>query len=290
MINRLIFILSIAGLLVSGYLLERYISGGRIACGSDFGCDLVRQSAYSQFFGVPLPFFGLIFYFFILILSFVKTIRPIKLLNFILLTFSLIGLLVSLYLFYVEAALIHALCLWCTISGAISVMLFLLCLNFVINKKYYPFFISFVIFVIVSIISFKIPEEVVKNIVSEAGIFGPIILLLLIWLTNFFAPLVAGPFLFTGFYLYGSNVIVLSFIAANIAFISNFFVARIFGRKIVQKLAGEEIISKIDELSGRYGYKTLIFVRLLLSQQHDVISYASGLTNFSFQKYFIISF
>jgi uncharacterized membrane protein len=135
MINRLIFILSLGGLLVSGYLLERYISGGRIACGSDLGCDLVRKSAYSHLFGVPLPFYGLVYYLIILGLSFFKTIKPFKHLNLMLLFFSLIGLLVSLYLFYLEIFVIRAVCFWCTVSGVITLQIFSLCLISLKNGK-----------------------------------------------------------------------------------------------------------------------------------------------------------
>jgi uncharacterized membrane protein len=124
MINRLIFILAAAGLLVSGYLLERYVSGGRIACGTDFGCDLVRKSQYSHLFGIPLPLYGLTYYLIILGLSFVKTIRSFRLLSFTLLTISLIGLLMSSYLFYLEVFAVHAICFWCTVSGVITLLIF----------------------------------------------------------------------------------------------------------------------------------------------------------------------
>ncbi len=136
-VNRLIFLLSILGILISLYLLEKYITGEHIACGpksGSFDCDAVRSSAYSSVGGIPLPFFGLVFYLLIFILSFLKTILVSKeiLLNYLLIISAAVGLLVSGYLLYLELYVIHAICLWCTISGLISLSIFILtlCLKF----------------------------------------------------------------------------------------------------------------------------------------------------------------
>jgi len=95
--------------------------------------------------------------------------------------------------------------------------------------------------------------------------------------------------LFAGFYLYGQISVFYAFIAAVIASISNFWIARIWGRGIVVKLAGEESLKKIDHLSKNYGVQTLFVFRLFLKEFHDVISYAYGLTNISFKDYFMVS-
>lgn len=287
MINRLIFILSILGLLVSGYLLERYISGGRIACGVSGDCDLVRQSAYSHFYGIPLPLFGILFYLIILTTSFIKTIHPIKLLNFILLTFSSIGLLVSLYLFYIEVALIQALCLWCTVSGIISLFIFLLV---AVPKKYFSILVTVSLFVAIYLVGVNVSEETVREMVKNAGVWGPLVLIFLIWLTNVFAPLGATPFLFAGFYLYDQTIVIYTFIATTLALVSNFLIAKKWGRPFVEKLVGINGLQKVDNFMDEHGKESLLVVRICLSQFHDVVSYAYGLTKISFWPYFIWSF
>ena len=133
-INRLVFLLSILGIFISLYLLERYITGGHVACGPvsvGFECDTVKNSMYSLFLGIPLPAYGLVFYFTIFFLSFIKTIiiSHQKLIDSFLLFFSFFGVLVSVYLLYLELFVIFAVCLWCTISGIISGAIFLLCLK-----------------------------------------------------------------------------------------------------------------------------------------------------------------
>ena len=72
-INRIIFILALAGVVVSGYLLYTYVADAPIVC-ANTGCETVRESPYSYFLGIPLPAFGLLFFVFVLVLSFLRTI------------------------------------------------------------------------------------------------------------------------------------------------------------------------------------------------------------------------
>lgn len=269
-------------MLVSGYLLERYVSGGRIACGIDAGCDIVRQSAYSYFYGIPLPLFGLVYYLIILSLSFLKTIRPIKLLNFTLLTSSLIGLLISLYLFYIEVAVIHAICLWCTVSGIISLLIFLL---LAIPQKYLPITATIFVFILMYLAGATVSKETVEQAVKTSGVFGPVILIFLLWITNVFAPLGATPFLFAGFYLYDQTIVIFAFIASLLAAVSNFWISRFFGRPLIERFVGKDGLKKVDNFTNEHGRESLLVVRICLSQFHDVISYAYGLTKIDFKSY-----
>lgn len=134
-----------------------------------------------------------------------------------------------------------------------------------------------------------IPEQVIKNAIETAGPFGPLAIILSILLTNVIAPLGAAPFLFAGFLAYGREVVWLSYISAVLASIINFWLARRYGRNLVVKLAGHEPVQKVDSFTSKYGLITLSLLRLVLSEQHDVISYAAGLTKIPFIPYFLIS-
>lgn len=136
----------------------------------------------------------------------------------------------------------------------------------------------------------QIPEDTVRKIVENSGLFGPLILIILVWITNIIAPLGASPFLFAGFYLYGNLIVIFAFIAAMMAAITNFWIAKVWGRSLVVKITGEEELEKIDRLTDNYGYQTLLIVRVFLREFHDVISYVFGLTKIKFIPYFIISF
>ena len=157
------------------------------------------------------------------------------------------------------------------------------------KKGYVPLIIIVVLFLVFYLIGTNIPEQTIREVIKNAGPLGPVVLIFLIWTTNVIAPLGATPFLFAGFYLYGQAVVIYGSAAAVIASVTNFWIARIWGRSIVEKLAGIDSLEKIDSLTSNYGLQALFICRVLLSQFHDIISYAFGLTKLKFLPYFIVS-
>lgn len=159
-----------------------------------------------------------------------------------------------------------------------------------INKRDYLAILSIIaVFTAMLLIGYLIPEQSLRTAIEKAGPWGVIILIFSLWITNVIAPLSGSPFLFAGFYSYGQMSVVYAFIAAVIASITNFWIARIWGRNLVIKLAGEKNLDKIDDLTKDYGLQTLFVFRLFLKEFHDVISYAFGLTNIKFKSYFLTS-
>lgn len=136
--NRLIFVLSIIGLAISGYLFYTYTADVPIACANN-GCETVRESPYSYFLGVPLPLYGGLMYLGIFALSFGKTILRADLVkNIIKLVFllSLIGVLISAYLTYLELYVIRAVCMWCVSQAIIIFLIFLVSLYSLRAERY----------------------------------------------------------------------------------------------------------------------------------------------------------
>jgi uncharacterized membrane protein YdjX (TVP38/TMEM64 family) len=66
----------------------------------------------------------------------------------------------------------------------------------------------------------------------------------------------------------------------------NFWIARLYGRNLVEKLVGEKSLRRIDELSQINERTLLISSRILGYSFFDLISYAVGLTTISFKRYF----
>lgn len=139
------------------------------------------------------------------------------------------------------------------------------------------------------LIGTRVPEANIRELIKGAGPFGVIVLTLLFWLTNIIAPLSGTPFLYAGFYMYGQMVVFYAFLAAVLASVTNFWVARIWGRSLVIKLVGTEALNKIDGYTKDYGLQSLLIFRLFLKEFHDVISYAFGLTSLKFSHYFVVS-
>lgn len=157
------------------------------------------------------------------------------------------------------------------------------------KSSYAALLFMFIVCVFILFVSFTIPEHTIRALIQKSGPWGVIMLIFFLWLTNVAAPLSGSPFLFAGFYSYGHMSIVYAFIAAVIASVTNYWIAKIWGRQFVIKLAGRKNLEKIDGLTKDYGLQTLFIFRLFLKEFHDVISYAFGLTSLNFKSYFVVS-
>ncbi len=157
------------------------------------------------------------------------------------------------------------------------------------KKSLLPSVIIILLFLLIYLIGTKVPEDTIRYFVKSAGPYGILIITLLLLLTNIIAPLSGSPILFIGFYLYGQKIIFLAYIAAVISSVTNFLIARLWGKPMVIKLIGIEALKKIDKYTKNYGMETLIIFRLFLKEFHDVISYAFGLSNIKFTPYILIS-
>ena len=131
---KFVFLLSIFGIIVSGYLTYDYYSTLNSVCdiNETFQCSSVSESEYSELLGIPVAMLGLFGYSFLSFISFglysnnsllgkikknaqIKKIISARTLFF----FSAMALLFSLYLTYAEFFLIKALCVFCLMSQAI---------------------------------------------------------------------------------------------------------------------------------------------------------------------------
>ena len=113
-------VLSLVGFFVSLYLwLWKVGLLGTIACG-DGGCETVQLSEYAQFLGVPVAFYGMIGYLALIVVSFVG-LQPRwadrRGPTVALVAIAALGVAISGYLTYLEAAVIHAWCRWCVVSA-----------------------------------------------------------------------------------------------------------------------------------------------------------------------------
>jgi uncharacterized membrane protein len=122
--------LSVAGLGVSLYLTWVYMADAVIQCGSSGGCATVQHSAYAWVAGVPVPMLGAVAYALIiaLVILALQLEQRRDLFLLALVGGSLVGVLFSAYLTYVEFFVIYAICRWCVVSAVIMVLVFALVL------------------------------------------------------------------------------------------------------------------------------------------------------------------
>ena len=66
-----------------------------------------------------------------------------------------------------------------------------------------------------------------------------------------------------------------------------FFLSRVLGRDVVEKIAGRTALKGVEEYFEKYGTKTIFVCRLLPFVSFDAVSYFAGLTSMKFWPFFI---
>jgi uncharacterized membrane protein len=107
-------LLAAMGAAIAAYLLYHRVAGGTIACATG-GCGQVQDSEYAEIAGVPVALLGLLAYgaLFATALSGHELARAAGA------AIALGGLAFSVYLVYVQIALIDAVCQWCIASDVV---------------------------------------------------------------------------------------------------------------------------------------------------------------------------
>ncbi len=120
-----LFAAALAGLIISGYLLQAYVSNRPVICGQSGGCEVVRLSRYAAWYGVPTPALGALFY---LSLAGAAALMPMAWSKgkILLMLMTAAGIAVSAGLSYIEAFVLHSWCRWCIGSAVVSVLTFML--------------------------------------------------------------------------------------------------------------------------------------------------------------------
>jgi uncharacterized membrane protein len=127
-LRQITIALAILGLLVSIYMTIFKATNNESMCIGSSGCSEVNNSRYSEINGIPVAVLGVVGYAAILALLFLEQRPGIFQQNGTLMFFgiSLMGFLFTLYLIYVEVALIKAYCPFCLTSQAVMTIIFII--------------------------------------------------------------------------------------------------------------------------------------------------------------------
>jgi uncharacterized membrane protein len=124
--------MSVLGIVVAGYLSWSHFSGEPVYCGGSNSCELVNNSRYA-FLGpfpvvgqIPVSLIGLMGYIVILGLSLIARKSDHQWPMLLIFGGALIGTMLQWYLFYIEVAVLHAICYWCVTSQTLITLIFLL--------------------------------------------------------------------------------------------------------------------------------------------------------------------
>ena len=158
-------------------------------------------------------------------------------------------------------------------------------------KKQLIFTLIIVVFILIFVWSIPLlNSDEFKNFIEGTGIFAPLIIILYFIIAEVIAPLVAAPVILLGQTIFGIYyTLFYVYIGSVIASVISFYISQRFGRKLVAKLVGKKSMKEIDEFIKMSGTLVLIFGRIFGSAISEIISYAFGLTNMRFKKYFAIT-
>ena len=86
----------------------------------------MNTSQYAEFYGIPVAILGGIFYLTIMGLLVLEWYRiiPSEWVKYSTFGLALIGVLYSLYLTYIEIAVLEAICPFCVVSAVVAILLF----------------------------------------------------------------------------------------------------------------------------------------------------------------------
>ncbi len=126
LIRRIILALALIGLATAGYLVWAKVTNTSVVCIGFNGCDIVQQSAYSEVNGIPVSVIGLIGYIGIITAIIIEERAPdwSQIASYAGFGMSLIGVIYSAYLTYLEAFVILAYCVYCVTSAVVMVLIF----------------------------------------------------------------------------------------------------------------------------------------------------------------------
>ncbi|MEN6348966.1 MAG: TVP38/TMEM64 family protein [Syntrophomonas sp.] len=124
--------------------------------------------------------------------------------------------------------------------------------------------------------------EGLRDYITSCGVFGPIVYMIMFSLIPSGSIIaVAGGMVF-GMYLGALYTTIGAVLGATVAF----YISRLLGRGVVEKLAGGKV-QQFDEAIEKGGFILILILRLIPIIPFNVISYGAGLTRIKFLDYII---
>lgn len=138
----------------------------------------------------------------------------------------------------------------------------------------------------VSILS-KADIEGMRAYLNDFGIWAPMVSMALMVLQALASPLPAFVITFANAWIFGWVLgAFYSWTGAMIGAAVCYWIAKVYGRPVVEKLVGKTSLEKTDNFFARYGKHSVMIARLIPVVPFDIVSYAAGLTQITFWEFF----
>lgn len=133
-------------------------------------------------------------------------------------------------------------------------------------------------------------RDIVQNYIKGAGIWGPLVYVVLLLITFIIAPLTGFPIVVIGIGAFGvAQALFITYLVSLLAAAINFYISHFLGRSVVARLVGKKGLEKIDKLAEKFELEALILSRLFQGFLFEWISYAAGFTNIRFRVFFLVT-
>ena len=131
----------------------------------------------------------------------------------------------------------------------------------------------------------------VQETMADAGLFAPLLFILLKISTIVFAPLSGAPIYFAAAPLFGfTPAFIYLTIGDILGYSIAFMISRIFGRGVMRKLLGDKQLARADSVLQRMGtWQGFAVVRVVFFPFADPISYGAGLTPLPLWQFVLVS-
>ncbi len=118
--------LALTGIADAFYVAQGSYTGQPLWCPIIEGCNTVVNSPYARIFGMPLSYFGLVYYLYMFGLAALLAFDPFSRgLRLGALLYTAMGVLSSIYFMYIQLNFIHAVCIYCLFSAVMTLLLLL---------------------------------------------------------------------------------------------------------------------------------------------------------------------
>jgi uncharacterized membrane protein YdjX (TVP38/TMEM64 family) len=122
--------------------------------------------------------------------------------------------------------------------------------------------------------------EAMRDYLLSFGAWAPIISAFLMVLQALVLPVPSFVLTLANGLLFGTVWgALLSWSSAMVAAVLCYYISRLFGRPLVEKLVGERSLELTDRFFQRYGKHAVLIARLIPGISFDVVSYAAGLSS-----------
>ena len=130
--------------------------------------------------------------------------------------------------------------------------------------------------------------QAMRDFIADYGVYAAAISFFLMIFQSVAAPLPAFIITLANANLFGwLKGAALSWSSAMAGAALCFYIAKILGRDVAERLTSKAGLDSIDKFFERYGTHSILIARLLPFISFDLVSYAAGLTSMKFWPFFI---